>query len=43
MDYDIVSVGDHYEVRIDGKFYCSVDTVAEAVEEAEKAIWGDGK
>lgn len=41
MDYDIISVGDHYEVHIDGEFYCSAETVAEAVEEAEKAIWGE--
>lgn len=41
MDYEIFSVDEHYEVHIDGEFYCTADTVEEAVEEAEKAIWGE--
>lgn len=32
----IVHVNGHYEVYIDGKYYCSVDTVVEAVKEIEK-------
>lgn len=34
-DLDIIHVNDHYEVYIDGKFYCSADTVTEAVKEVE--------
>lgn len=31
----IVHVQDHYEVYIDGEFYCSADTVVEAAKEIE--------
>lgn len=31
----IVHVQDHYEVYIDGKFYCSADNVVEAAKEIE--------
>ena len=41
MDFEIKSVNGHYEVFIDGHFYCSEDTWPKAVEEAEKAVWGD--
>ena len=37
-DYDIINVGGHYEVHINGTFYCSADTYDEAVEEAEKGV-----
>lgn len=33
--YKIVHVNGHYEVYIDGKFYCSADTLTEAVKEIE--------
>lgn len=33
MDYEIVSVHGHYEVHINGKFYCSADTLEEAESE----------
>lgn len=31
----IVHVKDHYEVYINGEFYCSADTVVEAAKEIE--------
>lgn len=31
----IIHVNDHYEVYIDGKFYCSADSVVEAANELE--------
>lgn len=34
-DFNIVHVNDHYEVYINGKFYCSADTITEAVKEIE--------
>ena len=33
MDYRIINNHGHYEVYIDGKFYCSADTVTEAIHE----------
>ena len=33
MTYDIIARSGHYEVHINGKFYCSTDTIGEAVEE----------
>lgn len=33
MDYRIINNHGHYEVRIDGKFFCSADTVTEAIHE----------
>lgn len=35
MEIKIAHVRDHYEVRVDGKFYCSADTFLEAAREAE--------
>lgn len=31
--YQIIRVNDHYEVYIDGSFYCSAETIAEAENE----------
>lgn len=31
--YKIIHVNDHYEVYIDGRFYCSADTIQEAESE----------
>lgn len=36
MKYSITPVYDHYEVYINGKFYCSADTWFEAVREIEE-------
>jgi hypothetical protein len=36
MTYKIVSTHGHYEVYIDGKFYCSADTMHEAAKEVEE-------
>ena len=33
MDFKIEHKGNHYEVYINGKFYCSADTFEEAVKE----------
>ena len=38
MSVKIISVMDHYEIYVNGKFYCSADTIKEAatmVEELE--------
>ena len=35
MNYKIVAVRGHYEVYIDGKFYCSADTPEEAARDIE--------
>ena len=35
-DYDIFENHGHYEVHINGKFYCSADSVIEALEEIMK-------
>lgn len=35
MKYKIVNVCGHYEVYLDGKFYCSADTPEEAAKEIE--------
>lgn len=40
-DYRIVRAGGHYNVYIDGKFYCTADTVVEAAEEVDKYFEGD--
>ena len=34
--YDITLSGSHYEVYIDGKFYCSADSAQEAAKEVEE-------
>lgn len=33
MSYQIVQKNGHYEVYINGKFYCSADTFKEALDE----------
>lgn len=33
MDYQIFEKYGHYEVYVDGKFFCSADTVTEAIHE----------
>ena len=35
MTTEIISTQGHYEVYIDGKFYCSADNYSEAVREIE--------
>ena len=35
MNFDIVAVKEHYEVYINGKFYCSADTAQEAARDIE--------
>lgn len=35
MSYRIVPHYGHYQVYINGKFFCSADTIAEAVKEVE--------
>lgn len=37
MSYDIVPVRGHYEVYINGEFYCSADNMTEAAKEIENA------
>ena len=36
MNYKIVPYNGHFNVYIDGAFFCSADTMAEAVREVEK-------
>ena len=36
MKIEAISVRGHYEIFVDGKFYCSADTQTEAAEEIEK-------
>ena len=36
MDYRIIKNHGHYEVYIDGEFFCSADTEAEARREVEE-------
>lgn len=36
MKYRIVNVNGHYEVYINGEFYCSADNTIEATKEVEK-------
>lgn len=35
MNYKIVNVRGHYEIYINGEFYCSVDKMIEATREIE--------
>lgn len=35
MDWSIIKRMDHYEVLVDGEFYCSADTATEAALELE--------
>lgn len=41
MTYKIVSARGHYEVYINGVFYCSADTMHEAAKEIEDYENGD--
>lgn len=34
--YKIIHVNGHYDVYINGEFYCSADSMSEAVKEIEK-------
>lgn len=36
MSYKIVNVRGHYEIYINGKFYCSADNMKEATKELER-------
>ena len=36
MSYNIVPVRGHFEVYINGEFYCSADNMREAINEIEK-------
>jgi hypothetical protein len=36
--YSIIHIHDHYEIYINGRFYCSADTMEEAVREIEGGI-----
>ena len=38
MNYRIINNHGHYEVYIDGKFFCSADTEAEAENEVKGAF-----
>lgn len=35
----IIRKHDHYEVYVNGKFYCSTDTLTEAAEELDRVRW----
>ena len=37
-DFDIVHNAGHYDIYIDGVFYCSADSHSEAVDEVEKCL-----
>ena len=36
MSFDIVAVHEHYEVYINGEFYCSADTASEAARDVKE-------
>ena len=36
MNFEIIGVTGHYDVYIEGEFYCSSDTYNEAVDEVDK-------
>ena len=38
MDVDYINVRGHVEVFIDGKFFCSADTLNEAIREVERSL-----
>lgn len=38
MSYKIIPKHGHYEVHINGEFYCSADTFHEAIKEAEAYV-----
>ena len=37
--YEIKHINGHYEIYIDGEFYCSADTLAEAAIEIDNHKW----
>lgn len=37
-NYQIISKNGHYEVYVNGKFYCSADTIIEAARELESMV-----
>ena len=38
MNYEVKQVYGHYEIYINGEFYCSADNMAEVREEIEKFL-----
>lgn len=38
MNYEVKQVHGHYEIYINGKFYCTADNMTEVEEELEKAL-----
>lgn len=38
MNIEIVPVYEHYEVHVDGEFYCSAETFSEAKQDVEDYI-----
>ena len=38
MNYEVKQVHGHYEIYIDGNFYCTADNMVEVVEEIEKFL-----
>ena len=38
MTAKIIPVHEHYEVHIDGEFYCSADTLSEAKQDVDNYI-----
>ena len=38
MKYRIIPKSSHYELYINGNFYCSVDTMAEAIKELKNYV-----
>ena len=38
ITHEIKPVGNHYEVYIDGKFYCTADTYGEALAEVKEYL-----
>ena len=39
--YEIIAVSGHYEVYIEGKFYCTADTINEAEKELKEVNNGN--
>lgn len=38
MNYEVKKVHQHYEIYINGKFYCTADNMTEVREELEKVL-----
>ena len=38
VNFEIIHVVGHYDIYLEGVFYCSADSYSEAVEEVEKAL-----